>query len=538
MTSNAGAQETHQSLNAKRFMTLPLVLIIGRANVGKSALFNAMIGRRQALVSKMPGTTRDANIELVRWRDAEFNLCDSAGLEHIASISRIAHRVSNNNRTPPRGTNAAPDNHLKQSPNRIIPTSRVGAQKIKNSYNQTIPLEYHIELRTIERLQRASIRILVVDAEDGLMPQDRAIMKFLRQHGLAFALAINKIDGKADEHKANDFLKLHIQPTILTSAITRRGIGDLLDYIAHHLPHKDQSARCDAQATKTIRVALIGRTNVGKSTLTNTLSESDEMIVSPTPHTTREPHALQIPLCDQYTIELIDTAGVRKKSNIDHFLEIAGVRMSLELLKHVDVVLFVIDVSENLSSQDLALARLIAKHRKPCIIAANKWDLIKKSKNNKPQMTNQAATPTTKHTNTNPKPAFETYIYSNLNKLTYAPILFISAETGENVKTIKPTIASVFENAKQIFESERIKTILQTSLKLQPPPIVGEKKRAIDVRGLYQNPRNPKEFILKVYTRDPIPQHFVSFIEKRLRQSLPLTGVPSYITVENEHKSK
>ncbi len=498
-------------------MSLPLVLIIGRANVGKSAIFNAIVGRRQALISKIPGTTRDANFELVKWRNAHFRLGDSAGLEHLSHVTHIIEH----------GTKKTELNK--------------NSSKLQAPSSKSVPLEHLIEIKTLEHLKQAAVLILVADGEDSLMPQDREIMKFLRKQHLPFALVVNKIDGKADEPKAKDFLNLNIEPTILTSAITRRGIGDLLDYIASHLPVSLQATSYKLQAKRTIRVALIGRTNVGKSTLTNTLSESNEMIISSIPHTTREPHAKRITLDDQYDIELIDTAGVRKKAKIDHFLEIAGVRMSLELLKRVDVVLFTIDVSENLSSQDLALARLIAEHRKSCIIIGNKWDLVRAVRTEHVDISkyrNKQNTKRSKPHTLDPKPAFEQYIYSQLNKLTYAPILLISAQTGDNIKTVKPLIKSVFENAKTMFEPEQVKTILKKSLKLQPPPIVGEKKRAIEVRGLYQNPANPKEFILKVYTRDYTPPNFVSFIEKQLRQTLPLQGVPSYITLENEHKGK
>lgn len=508
-------------------MNLPLVLIIGRANVGKSAIFNAIVGRRQALISKIPGTTRDANFELIKWRNAHFRLGDSAGLEHLSHVTHIIEH----------GTKKTELNK--------------NSSKLQAPSSKSVPLEHLIEIKTLEHLKEAAYLVIVVDGEDGLMPQDREIMKFLRQQNLSFTLVVNKIDGKADEPKARDFLGLNIQPTILTSAITRRGIGDLLDHIATSLPSDTLSTNHYPLTTKRIiHVALIGRTNVGKSTLTNTLSESNEMIVSSTPHTTREPHAKRITLDDRYDIELVDTAGVRKKAKIDHFLEIAGVRMSLELLKKVDVVLFAVDISENLSSQDLALARLIADQRKSCIILGNKWDLVKqgtrdmehgtrKDKNNITlSLSKGIPNKKTKPHILDPKPAFEKYIYSQLNKLTYAPLLLISAQTGDNIKTVKPLIKSVFENAQTMFEPEQVKTILRKSLKLQPPPIVGEKKRAIEVRGLYQNPLNPKEYILKVYTRDYTPPNFVSFIEKQLRQTLPLQGVPSYITVENEHKGK
>jgi GTP-binding protein len=310
-------------------MRLPIVAIVGRANVGKSTLFNRIIEEPKALVSPIPGTTRDIQTAETNWRDKTFTLSDTGGLD-------VDHKEE---------------------------------------------IETKVRVQAEKAIEKARVIIFVVDVRDGLMPQDRVLAESLKRGKKPVIFVANKVDSAGLRAVAADreWLKLGFGAPHTISATTGIGVGDLLDVVAGQLEKPGRE-----REEPTVKIAMIGRPNVGKSSLLNAILGEERFITSATPHTTREPvDTLIYYTPDPETkvpILLIDTAGIRRRARVEKGLESAGVRRSLEMVRRTDVILFVVDLSEPVTAQDKNLASLIAEERKALIVIANKWDLIRDKK--------------------------------------------------------------------------------------------------------------------------------------------------------------
>ena len=484
------------------------VALIGRTNVGKSTLFNRLLGKRKAIVSPTAGTTRDRNFGECLWNGKTFTLIDTGGLED-------------------------PDEKKYSS---------------KQEKKRLLEIEKNIKQQALIALKQANIIVFVLDHKTGIMPQDKQVATLLRQSKKPIVLAINKATTKSIRNsEIAEYYKLGLAEPILISATLGAGTGDLLDAITKNLPkqkEKEQSTINNQQST----ISIIGRPNVGKSSLLNLFAKEQRSITSPHPHTTREAQEITIKYKktfansrnlhkdsqhsydikqhsydikqDSYDIKLIDTAGVRRKSKIDNRLEKVGVKQSLEILKNSDITLFIIDSSEPIAKQDQTLARLVKEAGQPTIILANKWDLVKGVEMSE----------------------YEKNFKKYFPHLSFAPFIFISCKTKRNIDKILDTALKLYqESAIEITEqslNEFLARIMKNLKKFQ-----GKSKTVPRLLDLKQTATHPPTFevIMKEPTknlppgarrakRGPHPST-VKYVENQLRENFNLKNIPIKITL-------
>ena len=369
------------------------VVIIGRANVGKSTLFNKLSEKRQAMVSDIPGTTRDLKYMKISWQGKEFELIDTGGF--LAAQKK--------------------------------PLKKLTKKEQKKFKQQAVDdIDRQVEQQARRALAQSNIVLFVVDAKEGLNPQDRQIANYLRKaKDKQVVLVINKCDNPKIREQVAEFHKLGLGEPVLVSAANGSGTGDLLDLVTCQMTKNKQFK---TEKDEVIKVSILGKPNVGKSSLLNSLIGKDKVIVSDIPHTTREPNDTLISYQDNQIL-LVDTAGIRRKAKVARqSLEEAGVKMSIQSLKKSDLALLVLDLSQPISHQDLQLGKLIAESSVSVIMVANKYDLLKEKGENLVKEQTQA-------------------IYSNFPHLVWAPVVFTSAKTGWNVKKILKLILETKQQA-------------------------------------------------------------------------------------------
>jgi len=452
---------------------LPLVAICGRTNVGKSTLFNCLIEKKQALVSDISGTTRDSNFGLVEWNNSAFDLVDTAGLVNWR--------------------------HLKEA-------------KIKGD-----DIETQAQKQAKNYLNKANLILFIVDTKAGLTIEDRELAKVIKtiaKYKEKTILVANKIDSFNLAPEAAQFNKLGLGEPILVSAVSSLGTGDLLDIVVDLIDkQKKFHAFIKEKKAKTIDVCLLGKPNVGKSSLLNAILGYERAIVSPVAHTTREPQNIELEYKNEI-INLVDTAGISKQGKKSNGLEKAGIFKSLQSLDKADIALLVLDISEPLTHQDLKIVQEIVERGKSLVFIANKWDKIE---------------------NRDPK-KWKEFLYDKMPFATWAPIQFISAKTGEKVHKILDLIIEINAQRKiQISESQADK-FLKKIVKIHKPA-KGKGLKAPRIYEFKQIRSNPPAFVLRIGPNDDLHFSYVRFVENRLREKLNLVGTPITIKVIKERKS-
>lgn len=448
----------------------PTIAIVGRANVGKSTLFNRLLERPKAIVSPVAGTTRDRNYGQARWRGRDFEIVDTGGLED----------------------------------------ERTAAFAIKKQVDIAI--------------KKADLVVFLVDLRDGLMPQDRVIAKFLQKLKKPIILVGNKADSAKLNAAADDpeWLKLGFAKPMSVSAANGTGTGDLLDEIFNffkkEINENEISEKISAAAP--IKVAIVGKPNAGKSSLLNTLLGEERVLVSEIPFTTREPQDMILLYRDQPFL-LIDTVGMRKKAKIKPGLEKMGVRRSITAMDKADVVLFITEAQEQMTSQEKHLSELILEKNSGLIIIANKWDLVEK---HGPQTMN----------------LFVDYYHRFFPYLDWAPVLFISAKTGEKVHKILDIVLEIKNKREKFIKQEELKKFLKETLGKHWAIIHRKRKTGAGARpkivNLVQTGVNPPTFHLITTSREKLPEGFVKFIEKKMRESFDFIGTPIKLEVRQVKK--
>jgi len=350
-------------------MSLPIVAIVGRANVGKSTLFNRIIKKRSAIVNNVAGVTRDRMYAEANWFEKPFIVIDTGGID-------------------------------------------------MDGENE---IEIQVKDQCEFAIAEADTIISVADGRHGLTPQDQEIIQRLRVSGKPLFLVVNKIDSPGNEPLVNEFYKLGVEHTISTSAEHGHGVSYLMEILVKpFLSEDEQGAKSSG-----IRVAIIGKPNVGKSSLVNRLFQSKRCIVSDIPGTTRD--ALDTALeVDGEQYILTDTAGIRRKGKTSKVLDKFSVIMALKSLERCDLAVLLIDASEGVSDQDAAIAGYALERGRACIIGVNKWDLIDK--------------------NTVDLKSFEAMVRNKLKFIDFAPIITLSAQTGYGVGTFFPNIRKVYKD--------------------------------------------------------------------------------------------
>ena len=438
----------------------PIIAIVGRPNVGKSTLFNRLVGTRQAIVDPTPGVTRDRLYADAEWRGQAFTLVDTGGFEPMLEEE--------------------------------IP------RKVREQAEQAI--------------DEADLIVFVVDGRAGLVATDIEVAAILRRSQKPLLLAVNKLDHRDHEPYTAEFYTLGIEPLLPISAEHGRGVGELLDAIVERLPGAT-AAEVPEQA---IRVAVVGRPNVGKSTLINTLLGTPRLIVSPVPGTTRDAVDTLVTWGTQ-TFVLIDTAGMRRKARIEARLEWRSVAQSLQGIRRCQVALLMLDAQEGLTDQDARLAHYIYRMGRASLILVNKADLVGGS---------------------GPQSSFtqrETAIRQRLGSLGYSPVLFVSALTGQRLERIFPTIQSVAQAYQKRLLTSAVNDCLQQAWSRRPP----HDRRGRELKLFYatQIAVEPPTIIAFVNYPESLTPAFIRYLEHQLRDKFGFEGSPLKLLFQPRHRS-
>ena len=440
-------------------MSTRTVAIVGRPNVGKSALFNRLAGRKISIVHDMPGVTRD----------------------RITSVCKLGN-----------------------DPFEIIDTGGIGAN-VDASFTGQVRAEVEIALAA------ADVLIFVVDGQDGLAPLDQELAKMLRRTAKPLLLAINKID--VDQHmpRAAEFSRMGFENQIAISAEHNRGILPLVAWTERLLPPAVYEAP-DPALRPPIKIAIVGRPNVGKSSLTNAILQDDRTLVSPISGTTRD--AVDIPYerhGNRYV--LIDTAGIRPRGKVDNSVEVFSVMRSETSIRRSDLCCLVIDATMGVTAQDKKIAGMIQEAHKPCVVAINKWDLIKERTGDKEALT-----------------AVLDEIRAELFFLDYAPTLLVSAKTGAEMTRLFKTIERVQKEAQTRIGTGVLNRLFQSAIAAQPPASRSGKRLKIlfvtQPDSVSETSFNVPKFILFVNDEKLLDETYRRFLEARLREHAPYTGCP------------
>lgn len=485
------------------------VAIIGRANVGKSTLFNRLSEERSAMVSNIPGTTRDLKYHHIDWVGYTFELIDTGGF-------------------------------LANQKNPLKDLTKKETKKIQREMINDI--DKQVEEQARGALKKSEIIIFVVDAQEGLNPQDKQIATYLRKKinltindtalNKKIILVVNKCDNPKAREQTADFYKLGLGEPVLVSALNGSGSGDLLDKIIKTLGQSEKKVLADIESEE-IKVSILGKPNVGKSSLLNNLIGYNKAIVSNIAHTTREPND-EIINFDKYKIKLIDTAGIRRKARVEQSsLEKLGIKMSVSSLKKSDIALLVLDLNEPISHQDLQLGKLIVESHTGVIIVANKYDLVtQKLDSNIPIEDRKNLT---KKTTEN--------IYRSFPHLRFAPIIFISAKTGLNTKKILKLILAVNKENQIKVSDNALSKFLKQLIKKQPPPRkkIGYGSRTKIKRSYITNFKqidiNPPLFECTIGSKEKLPEEYRRYIINNIRDKFGFKGVPINLKVKYQKEN-
>jgi GTP-binding protein len=426
---------------------LPAVVLVGRANAGKSTLFNRIAKGGRAITSSIPGTTRDLNFARAKYGDREFVVVDSGGLE-LGGHERMTDRIV---------------------------TEALAAVGV------------------------ADVVVFMLDGRGGLSEADSEALALVRETGCPLIMAVNKIDRPGQESEASEFYALGGDELFFISAAHGRGVDELLDQVIARLPEREGAAA----ASPDLRLALIGRPNVGKSSLLNRLSGFERAIVDDTPGTTRDPVDVRLTSHGRDVL-LIDTAGIRRPPKVEGELEQHSVGRAIETIRRANVVLLVIDASEGITDQDARLARLVDTSDRAMVIVCNKWDVAAKQGG-------KVATFI--------RDAHERYPF-----LEYASMVFTSAATGDGVDGIIPAATQAGDSWRAVFQTSLLNRTLAAATAAMDPPQVD--RRRLNLMYVTQVGSAPPRLRFFTNVERGIPAHYVRFIETRFRKALGLVGTP------------
>ena len=428
----------------------PLIAVVGRPNVGKSTLFNRIAGNRIAIVEDTPGVTRDRIYADCEWCGRAFTLIDTGGLE------------------------------LKSDDE----------------------MWTHIRTQAEIAVDSANAILYVVDGKTGLTTDDSLVCSFLRKSGLPVVLAVNKIDNNYMD-SVYDFYALGFGEPYPVSAEQGKGIGDLLDALMEVIP-----VSVAEEDPERIKIAIVGKPNAGKSSITNRLLGYDRCIVSDIAGTTRDAIDTELNIGDDKYL-IIDTAGMRKKRAVDEDLERYSVMRSLLAIRRADVVLMVCDANEGFTEQDVKIAGFIHEEGKPSVIVMNKWDLVDKD--------------------THTIYEFENKLKEDLKYMNYYKSVYVSAKSGKRLDNLLPLCKEVVENSRRRISTGLLNEVIGEAIRISEPPSYLGKK--LKIYFVTQVGVAPPSFVVKV--NDPTIMHFSykRYLENALRKSFDFTGTPIRIII-------
>lgn len=426
----------------------PTVSIVGRPNVGKSTLFNRLIGRRKAIVHDEYGVTRDRHYGESFWNGRDFSIIDTGG-------------------------------YLPDDPNVISAGVR---EQVHLAINE------------------ADVILFVVDTESGINTLDKSVADVLRRQDKPVLLVVNKSDNEQKTMEAVEFYGLGFDELYPVSAISGAGTGDLLDKVVELLPEESGEDEGD----KFPKIAFVGRPNVGKSSLMNSLLKNDRCIVTNIPGTTRDAINSQLEYKGDNYI-LVDTAGLRKKAKVKENIEFYSTVRTDRSIKEADVVVLLLDAMQGFDEQDKRILREAENFNKGIVIALNKWDLVPDKE-------------------TNLLKEFHEYIYGKVRTLNYVPIISISALTGQRIEKVLDTAKKVIEERKKQISTPQLNNFIQKILKERALPV--KRGRQLKIQYAVQVKNNPPVFKFFMNNPQDLPPNYRRFIENKLRETFGFQGVP------------
>src|SRR5260370_33990308 len=436
----------------------PLVAIVGRPNVGKSTFFNRMIGERVAIVEDRPGTTRDRIYGDTDWNGRDFTLIDTGGLEL--------------------GTD--------------IPVGQVGLN------GQPGDIMKRVQAQAQLAIEEADVIVFMVDARTGVTVADEELAEMLRRTNKPVILAANKADNAARRLDAVEFYTLGLGEPITVSSIQGTGTGDLLDVIVDALPPEEERPEEEEEDEDVVRVAIVGRPNVGKSSLLNAILGFQRSIVSDVPGTTRDAIDIEMEFEGKKVI-LIDTAGIRRRGRIGPGVEKYSVIRASRAIERCDVALLLIDASEGLAAQDTHIAGEIHEKAKGVVVVVNKWDLAQAQRRSAredrlPEPDEEIAT----------AERYRTIIAEGLKFIPYAPIIFTSAKTGYHVQSLLEAALNISDMRYLRVPTARLNEVVQEAIRRYRPATF--RGKPLKVFYATQTQVNPPTFVFFVH--DPQALHF------------------------------
>lgn len=470
-----------------------LIAIVGRPNVGKSALFNRIAGKRIAIVHDQPGVTRDRVTAEVEWHGRAFTLVDTGGIGLL------------------RGEKA--DGVIAEA-----------------AFAQ-------VELA----IEAAQVIILVVNVREGIVPLDREVAQRLRRAGKQALIAVNKADNEGDNAGADEFSALGFPAIFPVSAIHHRGIDALMDAALAALPVEVEGSHAPASAAEpALKLAVVGRPNVGKSSLINALTQSERVIVTPIPGTTRDSVDVPFEVETEGTRQkyiLIDTAGVRQKRRVDDSVEFFSVKRTEDSIARCDIVIFVLDAEAGIFAQDKKVADKIIEERKACVIVVNKWDLVagvvddarrklnrqeeKRHEGQRRELTSLAD--------------FGEWVRENLFFLDYAPVIFTSAKSGFHLDQLLESIRYVASQLRQKVPTAILNRTLHDAIaQRQPLSSAGHRLKFFYATQIKQS---PPMFLLFVNRADLFSEPYKKYLANEMRKAFGYEGCPLVLVPRSRAKT-
>ena len=435
-------------------MKTPLIAIVGRPNVGKSTFFNRVAGQRIAITQNQPGVTRDRIYASAQWRGKPFTLVDTGGIE----------------------------------------------LKSTDDMRRQIAVQAQLAIDTADEI------FFFTDGKEGLTPSDYDVAEILRRSNKTVFLVVNKIDEYSPD-KIFEFYALGLGEPYAVSSEHARGIGDLLDAAV------EQFERGEEEQDDSLKIAVVGKPNAGKSSIVNKLLGQERTIVAPVAGTTRD--AIDTPFTrgdKHYT--LIDTAGIRRKRSVEDDVEYYSVLRALEALKRADVVVLVVDSTEGLTEQDVRIIGMAHEEGKPSVIAMNKWDLVEKD--------------------THTIETFEKKLKEDLKFMDYFKSVYLSAKTGQRVEKLLSIAEEAYENAGRRITTGALNDLLSDAMRISEPPSYNGKRMKMYYAS--QVSVHPPLFVLQVNDEKLMHFSYERYLENVLRGAFDFTGTPIKIVVHTRKK--
>ena len=432
-------------------MNLPIVSLVGRPNVGKSTLFNKMVGSKISIIEDTPGVTRDRIYSEASYKDKLFSVIDTGGIDVSGEL-----------------------------------------------FNEEIKVQASIAI------EESDVVVFVVDGKEGLTENDKVARDMLRRYGKRVIVAINKVDSKRSEEHVYDFYELGFDEYIPISAEHNTGMYELLDSITRDFPKREE-----LEEDTRLKFSVIGRPNVGKSSLINALVNEERVIVSDTAGTTRDAIDTVFKY-EKQDFVLIDTAGMRKKGRIYENIEKYSLLRSLKAIDRSDVCLLVINAEEGIIEHDKHIAGYALERGKGIILVVNKWDRVE---------------------NPNIK-EYTDYVRREFQFVTYAPIVFLSALTKKRIHTLMPEILRVCENVKRQIATSVLNDVIMDAYALNLPP--SYKGKRLKIYFSSQTGTKPPKFTFRVNNKGLVHFSYERYLENKLRENFELEGTPIVLQFKNK----